>query len=197
MNVWKIVCATLVIFIAGIVTGVVLVRLGERGSRPWNRPSREAISQSHVPTNPPLANPLHPGNPNPPNLNNPGNVAPLNREFVPMLERQLRLSPKQREEVERIMKATQERIRDLRMSVEPEIRKEMRQTQEQIRGVLTPEQRDLYQRLMKRQQKREENVMPGDRRQREPLEPRNRPDYREPQAPRGPLPPTEPEPANP
>lgn len=194
MNVWKIVCATLVIFIAGIVTGVVLVRLGERGPRPWNRPPREAVSQPFASTNPPSANP---GRSNNSGGNNSGNLAPLNREFVPLLERQLRLTLKQREAVEHIMKATQEKIRELRTSVEPEIRKEMRQAQEQIRGVLTPEQRDLYQRLMKRQQKRDENTAPGERRLREPLEPRNRSDYRESQAPREPLRPTEPEPTNP
>lgn len=194
MNAWKIVCATLVIFIAGIVTGVVLVRLGERGSKPWNRPFRESVNQPHLPTNPPSANPGRPANPN---GNNPGNVAPMNREFVPLLERQLRLSPKQRDEVEHIMKTTQERIRDLRLSVEPEIRKEMRQAQEQIRGVLSAEQREQYQRLMKRQQKRDENLPPADRRLREPLEPRNRPDYREPQTPREPLPPAESQPNDP
>ncbi len=193
MNVWKIVCATLVIFIAGIVTGVVLVRLGERGPRPWNRPGRETINQPHVPTNLPPANLVRPNNPG----NNPGNLAPMNREFVPLLERQLRLNAKQREEVEHIMKATQEKIRDLRTSVEPEIRKEMRQAQEQIRNVLTPEQRDLYQRLMKRQQKRDENQLPAERRLRDPMEPRNRPEYREPQPPREPLPPIEPQPTNP
>lgn len=194
MNVWKIVCATLVIFIAGIVTGAVLVRLGERGPRPWNRPFHEAINQPHVPTNPPLANPVRPNNPN---ANPPGNLAPLNREFVPLLEHQLRLSPKQREEVEHIMKTTQEHIRELRQTIEPDIRKEMQKAQEQIRGVLSTEQREQYQRLMKRQQKRDEGNPPGDRRPHEPLEPRNRPDYREPQMPREPLPPTEPEPANP
>lgn len=194
MNVWKIVCATLVIFIAGIVTGVVLVRLGERGPRPWNRPGRETINQPHVPTNLPPANLVRPNNPN---GNTPGNVAPLNREFVPLLERQLRLTPPQREQVEQIMKTTQERIRELRQTIEPDIRKEMQQAQEQIRGVLSTEQRELYQRLMKRQQKRDENAPPPERRQREPLEPRNRPEYREPQPLREPLPPIEPQPANP
>lgn len=194
MNVWKIVCATLVIFIAGIVTGVVLVRLGERGPRPWNRPFRESVNQPHAPTNPPPANPSRPNNPN---ANNPGNVAPLNREFVPLLEHQLRLTPKQREEVEHIMKATQEHIRELRQGIEPEIRKEMQKAQEQIRGVLSTEQREQYQRLMKRQQKRDENSNPADRRLREPLEPKNRPDYREPQTPREPMPSPEPQPANP
>ncbi len=194
MNVWKIVCATLVIFIAGIVTGTVLVRLGERGPRPWNRPFREAINQPHVPTNPPPINPIRPNNPN---ANNPGNLTPLNREFVPLLERQLRLTATQREEVEIIMKTTQEHIRELRQTIEPDIRKEMQKAQEQIRGVLTPEQRESYQRLMKRQQKRDENQPPADRRMREPMEPRNRPEYREPQMPHEPPPPVAPHPENP
>lgn len=179
MNVWKIVCATLVIFIAGIVTGVVLVRLGERGPRPWSRPARETVVAPRGATNPPSANPVRANNPA---ANPSGPVPPLNREFVPLLERQLRLTAKQREAVERIMKATQERIRELRLGLEPELRQEMRQAQEQIRAVLTPEQREQYQRLMKRQQKREENSVPGERRSREPLEPRNHPNFREPPA---------------
>lgn len=190
MKIWKIVCATLVIFIAGIVTGVVLVRLGERGPKSWNRPFREAVNQPQVPTNPPLANP---NRPNAPAASGPGNAAPLNREFVPLLERQLRLTAKQREEVERIMKVTQERIRDLRLGIEPDIRKEMQKAQEQIRGVLSPEQQEQYQRLMKRQQKRGESLPPTDRRLREPMEPRNRQDFREPQTPREPLPPADPQ----
>jgi hypothetical protein len=164
VNIWKIVSATLVIFIAGIVTGVVLVRLGERGSRPWARPNREAITR-------PAAGPAHTNLPpqqfaNRPN--NPGagnNPAPLNREFVPLLERELRLTPEQREQIQKVVKLSQERIREARLRIEPEVRAEMQKAQEAIRSLLTPAQQEQYQQLMKRQlQRRNESGAPSERR---------------------------------
>lgn len=189
MNIWKIACATLVIFVAGIITGVVLVRLGERGPRTWNRPTRET---AQLPVNRlALTNAPTPQNPSRPGGAPGGSNTPLTREFVPLLDRQLRLTPEQREQVERIMKATQERIRDFRQRVEPEVRKEMQQAQEQIHAVLTPEQKELYQRLMKRQQqqRRSETAAPTERRLRESPDQRSEWELREPRSPRRPMPP--------
>lgn len=193
MNIWKIACATLVIFVAGIVTGAVLVRLGERGPRTWNRPTREV---AQLPINrPALTNapaPLNPNRPGGPGGGGTGGGSnPLNRDFVPLLDRQLRLTSEQREQIERIMKASQERIRDLRQSVEPEVRQQIQQTQEQIRAVLTPEQKELYQRLMKRQQqqRRSETPAPTERRLREAPEQRSDWELREPRSPRRQMPP--------
>ncbi len=183
MNVWKIVCATLVIFIAGIVTGVVLVRIGERGFRPGPRVQREAVNR--VQTN--LATgdrPLPSEKSGRPNNSPPLNSGPLSREFVLSLESQLRLSPAQRDQVNRLMTEGQERIRALREGIDPEIRTEMQKTHEQIQAVLTPEQREQFQRLMKqRLLRRTESPPQPDRRFREP---RGAPEFRE---PRNPLPP--------
>lgn len=169
MKIWKIVGATLVIFIAGIVTGVVLVRLGERGPKLWNRPLREAFS--HVPPKSQGTNIPPQPNPNRPINSGTGKPSAMNREFVPILDRQLRLTSDQREQIEQIMKTAQEKIRDLRLRIEPDIRKEMQRAQEQIRAVLTEEQLEQYQRLMKRQQRRNELSPAPDRRPREPKAP--------------------------
>jgi Spy/CpxP family protein refolding chaperone len=95
----------------------------------------------------------------------------LNREFVALLESQLQLTPEQREQVSKIMSEGQERIRELRRSVDPEIRKEMQKTHEQIQALLTPEQREQFQRLMKQRLQRRDSPNQPDRRSREPRNP--------------------------
>lgn len=185
MNAWKIVCATLVIFIAGIVTGVVLVRLGERGAKPGMRLQQDLANR------PPIhqtgqVNPRGPGNPNradapPANSGNP-RPGPMSRDFVLVLARELQLTPEQREQVTKLMSEGQERIRELRQGIDPEIRKEMQKTHEQIQAVLTPAQREEFLRL--RLQRRNDAPNPPDRRgrdsrDRESREPRNPPPPRD------------------
>ena len=180
MNVWKIVCATLVIFIAGIVTGAVLVRIGERGPKPWVRQQREFANR---PTNNAgQFNPLPPNNSNRPNNppgNNPSNPnsGPMGREFVATLERELRLTPDQREQVNKLMSEGQERIRVLRQGIDPEVRKEMQKTHEQIQALLTPEQREQFLLLMKQRLQRRNDG--PDRRSRESRDPRGPQEFRD------------------
>lgn len=191
MNVWKIVSATLVIFIAGIVTGVVLVRLGDRDPKPWMRPSRESVNRP-VTNNAGPTNLLPPKNPNRPNdAGNPGNPnsGPMSREFATVLERSLRLTPAQREQVNKLMSEGQERIRALRQGLDPEVRKEMQKTHEQIQALLTPEQREQFQRVMKqRLQRRNDGPAQPERRFRDQREPRGPQEFRE---PREPMPPSD------
>ena len=151
MNAWKIVCATLVIFVAGIVTGATLVRFAQ-GPRQW-RAQRPFTDNRQPPTmaHPNNANPLN--DPRPQNTVNPAGGL-LSREFIQVLERQLRLTPDQRERVDKIMVAGQERVRELRSRIDPELRKELQQTREQIRAVLTPEQREQFEQMMKRAPRR-------------------------------------------
>jgi len=153
VNTWKIVCATLVIFIAGIITGASLVRFAERGPKPWQRISR---SGAHLPS------PPESGHPNPPALSNnprpavtPTSVSPLlNREFVQILSRQLRLTPEQHKQIEKIMAEGQEHLRELRASLEPQTRQQLSETRAQISTLLTPEQREQFDRLMKQRASR-------------------------------------------
>jgi len=189
VNVWKIVCATLVIFIAGIVTGVVLMRLGERGGKNFVRPARDPAlriqtNNAGAPNLGPANNPKRPND----NSGNPSG-GPMSREFVVLLERQLQLSPAQREQVTKLMLEGQERIRQLRQKVDPEVRKEMQQTHEKIQSLLTPEQREQFQRLIKqRPVRRVEGMGAAERRQQEPREPKGPVEFR---VPKNPLPPAE------
>jgi Spy/CpxP family protein refolding chaperone len=176
MNTWKVVCATLVIFVAGIMTGATLVRVAQGGRGPWRmqRPGMDNRAQPN-PANP--TNPNFPGDPRPPNAANP---APglLGREFIQVLERHLRLTPDQRERIDKIMADGQERVRELRTRIDPELRKELQQTREQIRAVLTREQREQFEQLMKRSPRRNDlGELPGqpDRRFRDQREPPNPP----------------------
>ena len=102
----------------------------------------------------------------------------LNREFIQVLERQLRLTPEQREQVGKIMTDGQERVRELRSRIDPELRKELQQTREQIRAVLTPGQREQFEQMMKRPPRRPDRgelSSQPDRRFREGQESRNPP----------------------
>jgi len=191
VNVWKIVCATLVIFIAGIVTGAVLVRIGERGPKPWVRQPREFANRPQT-NNAGQFNPLPPNQPNRPNNppgNNPGNPnsGPMGREFVATLERELRLTPDQREQVNKLMSEGQERIRVLRQGIDPEVRKEMQKTHEQIQALLTPEQREQFLLLMKQRMQRRNDGPNQDRRSRESRDPRGPQDFRDQRNPPPPL----------
>ena len=180
MNAWKIVCATLVIFLAGIITGATLVRVaqGRPGARWMQRPGGDNRSQlnparpaNQFNANPALPNPLgqrQPNQPPPPGGQMPG---PLSREFIQVLEHRLQLSPEQRTQVDKIMADGQERMRELRSRIDPEMRKEFQQTREQIRAVLTPEQREQFEQLMKRPPRRGERGEPPERRFRDQREP--------------------------
>lgn len=154
MNAWKVVCATLVIFVAGIVTGATLVRFAQ-GPRQW-RVQQHQVAEHR--TQPGIGHPGTPNLPNEPRLPNAANPQGglLSREFIQVLERQLRLTPEQRARVDKIMVDGQERVRELRSRIDPELRKELQQTREQIRAVLTPEQREQFEQMMKRSPRRPE-----------------------------------------
>jgi len=153
VNGWKIICATLVIFITGIITGASLVRFAERGPKPWQRVPKSGDGF------PSATNTSHSNNPAPPNDPRPASTAGsgallFNREFVQVLARQLRLTSEQRERVDQIMAEGQERMRELRASLEPQTRKQMLETRDQIHALLTPAQREQFEELMKKRSTR-------------------------------------------
>lgn len=180
MNAWKIVCATLLIFITGIITGALLVRFAERGPKPWQRPLKSGVNLPTLPNDPRAPNSTAPGSPL------------LNREFAQTLSRQLHLTPAQRERIEQIMIEGQERQRALRASLEPQTRKQLAETREQIHALLTPEQRELFERLVKhRTNRRNDGAGQPDSARRErdprnPLPPREAPPGVEPSPPPAP-----------
>ena len=185
MNAWKIILATLVIFIAGIITGASLVKFAQNRGGGMNPRPQPEINQ---PNNP--GRPENPNHRNDPEFGNQPGQQPglLNRQFVLGLDRQLKLTREQREKVEKLMVEGQERIRQMRSKLEPEMRKEMHSVNEQIKTILTPEQREQFERIMKQRfPLRAEQPNQSDRRLREPRGAQG--DFRE---PRGEQPPPRP-----
>lgn len=127
MNTWKIILATLVIFIAGVVTGAVLVVYSGRSL--INRPRNGA----------PRFFQATPGN--------------MRLEFLHRVQRDLDLTPEQRERIDKILKDSQDRTRKMMAPVLPGLREEFQRTKEEFRDVLTPEQRVRFDELFRHQQR--------------------------------------------
>jgi Spy/CpxP family protein refolding chaperone len=131
VNTWKVIFATVVIFGAGVVTGSLLVKYS-------------AVQ--------PPARPQH-GQPNRVQTISAGGIR---IEFLRRVERDLNLKPDQREQIDRIISASQERSKKLMEPITPIIREELQQTREQFRAVLNPEQKIRFDELLKQQQQQQQ-----------------------------------------
>jgi Spy/CpxP family protein refolding chaperone len=89
-------------------------------------------------------------------------------EFLRRVQRELDLATGQREPIDKVLKDGQERMKKLMETVEPRRREEFKKTMEEFRAVLTPEQRQRFDDLVKQQQQRA-------REQRKAAPPRERP----------------------
>lgn len=147
MNTWKVILATVVIFVAGVVTGGLVVR-----------------HSTQVPA------PVRPRIAGAPRLAPTYSAGGLRLEFLRRAERDLRLNPDQRERIDKLLQASQERTRKLMEPVAPELRAELEQTKDEFLAVLTPDQRARFEVLVKKQQQR-------------PHDPRHAPTARETSAP--------------
>jgi hypothetical protein len=137
VNTWKVIFATMVIFGAGVMTGGLVVR-------------HAAIVQAPAPPHGPTANRTAP----------PGSLGGLKVEFLRRAGRDLNLTIGQKEEVDRIISASQERTRKIMEPVAPKIREELKQTKAQFRAILTPEQQEQFDQLLKQQQHGREQHRP-------------------------------------
>ncbi len=175
MNTWKIVFATLVIFVAGVVTGGLVVSYAER-----SQPKRHRVTPQKI------SNTMPKG---------------LRLDFLQNLDREIALTPEQRSRIEKIISEGQERNRQIWNRVTPDIRREMQVTRDRIRATLEPGQIPRFEELMKQarptsQRRSDDPLMQPERRLRDPS---RRPLPREGPLPDGtpqPRPPVEP-PANP
>ncbi len=154
VNSWKIILATIVIFGAGVITGGLLVH----HATPSKGKQQRAVTAVMRPQQltPPLRElPRRPANELQPNLEQ------RRMEFILNVTRELKLSPEQREHIERVVRESQERTRKLWEQVGPQMRKELAEVREQIREELTPQQRKRFEELMKRQQTRRAEEVPA------------------------------------
>jgi Spy/CpxP family protein refolding chaperone len=126
VNTWKVIFATVIIFGAGVVTGGLLVK--------YSAPTPSHPQHAQV------------------NRVQPISAGGIRIEFLRRVERDLNLTSGQREQIDKILTASQERSKKLMEPITPKIREELQQTREQFRAVLNPEQKTRFDELLKQQQ---------------------------------------------
>lgn len=88
-------------------------------------------------------------------------------EFLRRAQRELDLTEEQRRQVEAIFRESRERMRPVWQQAMPEMRTELARVRDQLRQVLTPQQRDRFERLLQERGPRRRSD-PMDRPLREP-----------------------------
>jgi Spy/CpxP family protein refolding chaperone len=144
VNTWKVIFATMVIFGTGVITGGLLVRYSNS-----NRPPH--------PHGSPATRPLQPIS-----------ASGMKLDFLRRAERELNLTSEQRERVDKIITASQERTKKILEPVTPKIREDMKQTKEEFRAVLTPDQQARFDELLKQQQRPRDPRRPQTGRDKQP-----------------------------
>ena len=127
MNTWKVILATIVIFVAGAVTGSVLVRQAMLSQPP--KQSRSNSINRTIPSAPGMTR----------------------VEFLRRAERDLNLTPQQREQADKLIAASQERTKKIMEPVAPKIREELKRTKDDFRALLTAEQQVRFDEMLKKQ----------------------------------------------
>ncbi len=121
----------MVIFAAGVVTGGLLVRhvqtteLGQESLRRVRTSNIQRVAQ-------------------------PVSAGGMRFEFLRRIQRDLDLTTEQREQIDKILKESQEHARKIMEPVAPEMRAEVQRTTQKFREVLTPEQQARFDKLIKR-----------------------------------------------
>jgi Spy/CpxP family protein refolding chaperone len=129
VNTWKAIFAALVIFGAGLVTGAV-----------WTRVSSDAKPL-------PGGAAVKPAGPRPQNTLRLEHLHKV--ELMGRVQKELDLTPEQRERIEEVISDGQGRIRDLWDQVAPEIHDELKHVREKLCSELTPDQKQRFDELMK------------------------------------------------
>ena len=144
MNTWKVILATLVIFGTGVVTGGLLVVYSNTAA---HHTEQAPVAEGPKRNSPPVPGP---GAPRDPRVLPVAQHFLLRKEFLKRLDEELKLTPEQRERIEKIMGEGQQHIQELSQQVDPQIRAELAATRERIRAQLTPPQQTQYADLLKR-----------------------------------------------
>ncbi len=160
---WKVVGAAVVIFGAGVISGSVATRLYQNYSKP-----------------PPFR---PPEGPRPPWVGQ-------RMDFLRHMKDTLRLSPEQAERIDRLIKESQQRTRELWEPMAPRFQAEMERLKAAVDAELTPEQRAMAAELQKRRFSRPwEDRSPGRRPEGQGGPRRRGPEAEREEAPRGSPPP--------
>ena len=130
MSPWKVILATMVIFICGITTGAILTRT----MMPRTGAALAVLPAPAKTAAPPI-------------------LQMQRAAFFKVLDKQLELTGPQRDQIGKIMKASQERTQPLWNQISPQMNEELKNVREEIRALLTPEQRKKFVELLKRNRK--------------------------------------------
>ena len=137
MSPWKVILATMIIFGCGVVTGGLVVKVRTAHPR-TTRVDHQSTANRNASTTAPGAPPWQ-----------------LQRkEFLDKMDRQLDLTPEQRQKIDKVMHDSLDRTRPLWQQISPQMRDEMRRVREEIRQQLTPEQQKKFNELLKPHQLR-------------------------------------------
>lgn len=79
----------------------------------------------------------------------------------PRLERHLDLTPEQRVELRQVLEETRREAEAMRREMGPRMREVMEHNEQRIRALLTPEQRDRFDELRRRQRRRSDRFLGG------------------------------------
>lgn len=132
MSPWKVILATMVIFGSGVITGGLLMK-SAIPAIVAREPAQTVISSNQPP---PLGRFQQPS-------------------FLRQIQKQLDLTPGQHDEIEKIMKESQERTRKYWDQISPQLRVEMKQVRQEIRDVLNPGQQRRFDELLRTHPRKE------------------------------------------
>jgi hypothetical protein len=133
VNSWKVILATLVIFGAGVVTGGLLVNYAVRSNVAANPAPIVAANPQQRPFGIPALTPWQ----------------LRNRDLVRKMERDLGLTPEQRDKIGKIISDSQERTRALWKPIAPQMNRELQHVHALIRDELTADQQTKFDEMTK------------------------------------------------
>lgn len=126
MSPWKVIFATMVIFVCGVVTGALVIK-----TQGWHQPP--------------------PGRVNFPRFGVPGPMPIL--EVLKQLQSELDLAPEQLQKIEKIMQDSQATNTAIRKTIAPLLKAEVERAHNAINVLLMPEQQIKYAEFLKEQQR--------------------------------------------
>lgn len=91
----------------------------------------------------------------------PGSPGGMRLEFLRRMQRDLDLTPEQREQIDKVLKQSQERTRKVMEPVVPQLHQELQRAKAEFRAVLNPAQQERFDQLLKLQQRFKERRAPS------------------------------------
>lgn len=153
MKYWNVVLAALAIFACGVITGGLVVSHIYRGNPPAALAHTSSVGEVA---------------PRPENMRSriPSRgslewIAKARIDFLDRIGHQLQLSDAQREKIGHILRERQAGVKRISERIEPDIRDELRRANEEVRGVLTPMQQRLFERIMRARMQQRGPSEPG------------------------------------